>query len=135
MTALIQIDEFQPVVVSPARETSNNQLDFLEFLLSLIENGYLVAGDILVLDNASVHAGLDSLEMLSDLLCAANVKLVFLPTYSPELNPIELVFMWVKRFLRENRTKAPLWFDVAAAFALVDFELVQMFYKRCLYSF
>lgn len=135
VTAFTQLDINNPVVISAATEGANNQLDFIKFLLELIEKGHLVSGDSLVLDNASVHAGLETIEMLHDLITAANVKLVFLPTYSPELNPIELVFMWVKRHLRENRSNAPLWFDIAAAFVLVDLALIKSFYKRCFFLF
>ena len=43
------------------------------------------------MDNATVHKGLESMRFLSPLLRAAGVKLLFLPKYSPELNPCEEV--------------------------------------------
>lgn len=108
VTAFTQLDESCPVIISSGRKDSNNQLDFIAFLLQLIEGGHLVTGDTLVIDNVSVHTGLETIDILYDLLKSANVKLVFLPTYSPELNLIELVFMWVKRNIRENRSSPPL---------------------------
>ncbi len=92
-----------------------------------------MAGDILILDNAPVHGGLDSINLIIDLLSIANIKLVFLLKYSPELNPIELVFMYVKRVLREYRNSdIPLWLNIAAAFSLIDFKMVKKYYVYCL---
>jgi len=53
--------------------------------LSIVE-GFLIRGDIVVVDNASIHFGGDSLELLSTILLQLNIQPVFLPTYSPELN-------------------------------------------------
>ena len=72
-------------------------------------------------------------EILDDLLTASNVKLVYLPAYSPELNPCELIFAQVKRNLREHRMSAiPLWFDISVSFATVTLENVIQYYKKCL---
>ena len=46
----------------------------------------------LVMDNASIHKG----PAVTAALAALNVEPVFLPPYSPELNPCELVFSMVK---------------------------------------
>ena len=59
--------------------------------------------DIIVLDNAAPHLKVGSEEY--NALCEAlwrrwRVTLVRLPTYSPELNPIELVWNMLKRKLR-----------------------------------
>jgi transposase len=43
---------------------------------------------VLVMDNASFHHG----EAVKELCLRAGVKLVFLPPYSPNLNPIEEFF-------------------------------------------
>jgi len=65
--------------------------------------------DYLLCDNAAY----DTYDILEYILDHANVKLIFLPAYSPEFNPIELVFMKVKRYLREYRCSSiPLWIDI-----------------------
>lgn len=51
---------------------------------------------VIVLDNASFHKSKE----LKDLFEQYNVKLEFLPPYSPELNPIEKLWGLVKRTLR-----------------------------------
>ena len=52
---------------------------------------------VIVMDNASFHSK-------KRLHCAAEnagCKLIFLSPYSPELNPIENFWAWLKRFLRK----------------------------------
>jgi transposase len=65
---------------------------------------------ILVMDNCSTHKTL----ALKDACEAAGIKLVFLPPYSPDLNPIELSFSSLKAWLRRN-------YQLAVAFG-DDFE-------------
>jgi transposase len=64
-------------------------------------------GDIIVLDNLSSHKNED----VKAAVKAAGAELLFLPPYSPDLNPIELVFSKLKTLLRRaaERTIDPLW--------------------------
>lgn len=81
----------RPAIVPVMRTNSNSQWDFLMFVLMVVQKGELRRGDFLVCDNASIHGGQDSIELLDKLCTAAGVKIVFLPSYSPELNPCEMV--------------------------------------------
>ena len=54
-------------------------------------------GTVIVMDNASFH----SKKRLFSAAQNAGYKLIFLPPYSPELNPIEKFWAWLKRFLRK----------------------------------
>ena len=65
------------------RENTNNQYDFLEFIIQALESGYLSSGNVLVFDNASVDGAEDTMLLLHDLLESAGVRIVRLPTYSP----------------------------------------------------
>jgi len=56
----------------------------------------LQPGQIVVLDNLSVHKSARAKALIQ----AAGCYLVFLPTYSPDLNPIELAFAKSKQALR-----------------------------------
>jgi transposase len=56
----------------------------------------LRAGDIVVLDNLSSHRS----PAVRAAVLAVGAKLVFLPPYSPDLNPIEQVFAKVKHWMR-----------------------------------
>ena len=57
----------------------------------------LKRGDIVVMDNLPVHkvAGVE------EAIEAAGATLLYLPTYSPDLNPIELAFSKLKAHLRK----------------------------------
>jgi transposase len=66
-------------------------------------------GQIVVLDNLSVHKSARA----NALIQAAGCALVFLPTYSPDLNPIEAAFAKTKQALR--RIGARSWESVVAA--------------------
>jgi transposase len=54
-------------------------------------------GDIVIIDNLGSHRG----NALRLLIRAAGAKLLFLPKYSPDLNPIEKVFAKLKHLLRK----------------------------------
>jgi len=132
MTILTALDPQLPVVFD-FREESNSQWDFVNFVVFCLTSGYLTAGDYLVIDNAPVHGGEDSFDFLLSAMNAHGVKLVFLPKYSPELNPAELVFNIVKNHLRYHRnSQVPLWVDVIVALAKVDVAKMIHFYDKCL---
>ena len=53
---------------------------------------------IAVMDNLSVH----HVQEITDLLQQAGILLLFLPPYSPDLNPMEEAFSYVKYYLRTH---------------------------------
>jgi len=126
-------DPLHPVVVPDVRTGSNSAIDFLHAVFDLIHTtGTLSAGDVLILDNASVHTSIEIRAALSALLSAARVRLLFLPAYSPEYNPCELVFRSVKSHLRRKRGDKPFLHELLLAFSLVSFDNVVGFYSECL---
>lgn len=56
----------------------------------------LKPGDIVIMDNLGSHKG----NVVRRLIRSAGAKLIFLPKYSPDLNPIEQVFAKLKHLLR-----------------------------------
>jgi len=58
----------------------------------------LSPGQTLILDNASFHKS----QKTKDLIEKAGCFLLFLPPYSPDLNPIEKFWAWLKGHIREN---------------------------------
>ena len=78
------------------RESGVNSVVFAEFLkvVRARNSGVLV----LVLDNASFHKSVYVLSVASQL----GVILLFLPPYSPDLNPIELVWKDLKRWVNTH---------------------------------
>jgi hypothetical protein len=59
---------------------------------------YLKSGSVIVLDNASIHRD----PSLVYLVEAAGFELLYLPPYSPDLNPIEQTFNVLKAWIRRN---------------------------------
>jgi len=114
------------------RLASNTQWDFLSFIIDMVEQKRLVQGDFLVLDNATVHCGAESWNALKHVLNLAGVSIIYLPKYSPEFNPCELVFAAMKNWLRWHRTLAnPLWVEILDALARVTYDELLAFYWKC----
>ena len=57
----------------------------------------LIPGQVVVLDNLSVHKD----ARVAPLLAAAGCRLCYLPAYSPDFNPIELAFSKIKTAMRQ----------------------------------
>lgn len=62
----------------------------------------LCAGGVVVMDNLSSHKG----GRVRELIEARGCELLFLPPYSPDLNPIEEAFSKVKSILRKARARS-----------------------------
>lgn len=55
-------------------------------------------GTVIVMDNAAFHRKRELEKLTEDAECS----ILFLPPYSPDLNPIEKFWSWLKRKLRET---------------------------------
>lgn len=62
----------------------------------------LQAGQVVAMDNLNAHKG----ERVRELIEAAECKLLYLPTYSPDLSPIEQAFAKIKGILRRAEARA-----------------------------
>jgi transposase len=62
----------------------------------------LRAGDIVIMDNLGSHKG----QAIRRAIRAVGAKLLFLPKYSPDLNPIEQVFAKLKHLLRKAAARS-----------------------------
>src|SRR5213595_3049012 len=67
----------------------------------------LQPGDVVVMDNLAAH----KMAGIEEAIAAAGANLLYLPPYSPDLNPIEQFFAKLKALLRKAaaRTKEALW--------------------------
>jgi transposase len=62
----------------------------------------LCPGDIVIMDNLGSHKG----KAVRAAIRAAGAKLFLLPKYSPDLNPIEMLFAKIKHWLRQARARS-----------------------------
>ena len=91
----------------------------------------LLPGTTLVLDNASIHKG----GKIESIVKKAGCKLLYLSPYSPDFNPIELFWAWLKRQLRQEgpRDDAARAKAVNKAFAQVPETLAVNCFRHCNY--
>jgi len=115
-------------------ESKVDQYFIYQFVLHAIEQGYLIPGDYLIMDNASFHGAKDTFADLVELLTLRNVYLIFLPTYSPELNPVELIFGWVKSFCKRHSVSYNIKQEIMLALSMLEIEAVCGFYYKCIYE-
>ena len=90
-------------------------------------------GDIVVMDNLSPHKSDPTLALITN----AGAQVLFLPAYSPDLNPIEKMWSKVKSLLRgaEARTPAGLIAAIGQALAKVTSQDALGWFVSCGYSF
>ena len=93
----------------------------------------LTPGDVLIMDNLSAHKDGQALRMLKE----AGVTVRFLPAYSPDYNPIELMWSKVKSILRkiEARTNEGLLLAIGTALSEVTAKDATHWLAHCGYGF
>ena len=74
----------------------------------------LRAGDVVVMDNLSSHKVAGVRERIEH----AGAELLYLPPYSPDLNPIEKAWSKLKQYLRATKARTPEQLQQAIAAAL-----------------
>jgi hypothetical protein len=111
--SIIAVISANPTKVKPVAYTigqkNGDANSFLFFIELLISSRYLQHNEILIMDNAAIHTG-GAAGIVESLLWnfildgrPLRVLVVYLPTRSPELNPIELVFHILARRSRDWR--------------------------------
>jgi len=92
----------------------------------------LFAGDIVLLDNSSVHKAKGVL----DLLIERGVIVLFLPPYSSDYNPIEMLWSKMKSFLRKEkaRTYETLIDAIRLALENIPLDDISAWFKHSGYS-
>jgi transposase len=91
----------------------------------------LNAGDVVILDNLSAHKRAE----VRDLIESAGCALVFLPAYSPDLNPIENAYSKLKALLRKAKKRTVAELQAFLFEALDSFEPQECanFFAHCGY--
>ena len=90
-------------------------------------------GDVVIMDNLGAHKSPETLALIAQ----AGAHVLFLPPYSPDLNPIEKMWSKVKEALRssEARTQEALLTAIAAALDHVTARDAANWFVSCGYSF
>ena len=88
-------------------------------------------GQVVVMDNLSAHKG----ERIRELIEERGCELIYLPSYSPDFNPIEEAFSKIKGLVRkaEVRTKEALLEAIGWALSAVTTDDARGFFEHCGY--
>ena len=97
ISAIRSSGPFASVIVNGATDSDVFRTYVQEALAPQLE-----AGDVVILDNLQPHKAAGVKEMIE----AAGAKLLYLPPYSPDLNPIENMWSKVKRKLRSSAARS-----------------------------
>jgi len=88
------------IIYSHIKVGGYNGEEFLEYLdgLTAQMNPYPGPRSVLVIDNCRIHHVLG----VEELCAARGIKLIYLPPYSPDYNPIEECFSFIKAYIRRH---------------------------------
>jgi transposase len=106
--------------------------DVFEAFVEQVLVRQLRAGDVVIADNLSSHKR----ARVRQLIEAAGATLLFLPPYSPDLNPIEMIFSKIKQKLRSLacRTADALWKAMQGVLDTVTKCDAENCFRHCGYS-
>ena len=92
----------------------------------------LKAGDIVVMDNLRVHKNAEAVAAIE----RAGARVLFLPSYSPDFNPIEQVWSKLKGLVRAAgaRTRAALDEAIGQALKAITAANARAWFAHCGYS-
>lgn len=88
--------------------------DVFEAFLEQVLCPQLHADDVVVMDNLSVH----KVDRVRELIEGAGARLLYLPPYSPDLNPVEKAWSKFKQSLRTAKARTEEALDLAVTEAL-----------------
>jgi transposase len=93
----------------------------------------LKPGDVVIMDNLAAHKG----AKIEAAIRARGAWILFLPPYSPDLNPIEMAFAKLKAHLRARdiRTIDALWQGIGDICALFSTHECQNYFHAAGYGF
>jgi transposase len=117
---------------APAVFDSSTDTDVFEAYVEQVLLPVLRPGDVVVMDNLQTH----KIKRVGELIASAQATLVFLPAYSPDLNPIENMWSKIKTLVRkaEARTFDAIVTAVGNALAKVTLDDCKGYFKHCGYA-
>lgn len=130
-TTLIAALDQRGVRCSMVLDGAVNRLAFEAFVETVLVPS-LRPGDVVILDNLSSHKG----PHVARLIRAAQADVVYLPPYSPDLNPIENAFSKIKQALRsaEQRSMPDLWSAIQPILDRITADDAAAYFRHCGYA-
>jgi transposase len=130
VTTMIGAMSAQGIIAMATIEAATDGTVFKAFVDQVLAPA-LRPGDIVVWDNLGAH----KLESVRQRLSDIGVRVVFLPPYSPDMNPIEMFWAWLKATIRRQRprTTSALNRCIAAAMDTLPPEFCRNWFRECGY--
>ena len=119
---------------------------FMDFIKTMVYDGFLLPREVLVMDNAAVHHGKESKNLENFLWNVVidgiqlQVLVLYLPTRAPELNPIELVFHILVRRIKSFHYRNLVSINngvedrICSVLEGLDREVLMKCYEHCGYT-
>jgi len=94
-----------------------------QFLLPTLHKG-----DIVIMDNLSAH----KVDGIAEAIESVEARVQYLPSYSPDLNPIEMLFAKLKALLRKAKTRSidALWQCIGELLDTISVEECLNYFKH-----
>ena len=110
---------------------SVNGEKFLEYIKNILVPT-LQKGDIVIMDNLSCH----KVKGVKEAIEKAEAKVIYLPAYSPDFNPIEMMWSKIKSLLRKWKARSIDLLDKAIkeAFELITVNDISGWFSKAGYS-
>ena len=91
----------------------------------------LNSGDVVVMDNLNIH----KMEGISELIASAGARVEYLPPYSPDFNPIEMLWSTIKSIVRLFPTRAMEALEqlIELAVMLIGTTAFKNWFTKCCY--
>ena len=130
-TTLLSSMTLEGMGTSLAVEGATNR-EVFETYVEQILAPTLRSGQVVVMDNLTAHKG----DRVKELIEERGCKLIYLPPYSPDFNPIEEAFAKIKALVRkaEARTREALVEAIGRGISMVTAEDAQGFFDHCGYT-
>ena len=117
---------------APAVFNTSTDAEVFEVYVEQVLLPTLKPGDVVVMDNLGAH----KVKAVIDLITAAEIRVLFLPPYSPDFNPIENMWSKIKALVRaaEARTFEAIVEAVGDALSTVTLEDCRGYFQNCGYA-
>src|SRR3954467_11431371 len=93
-------------------------------------NSFPGRNSVLVMDNAKIHHDEELINLIESIGC----RVLFLPPYSPDYNPIEIAFSTLKTWFKQNRDFMEICLDpeyaIMAACSQITTDLAKSYFKK-----
>ncbi len=130
-TTLLSSVRLDGTIVKKVFQGALNGEIFLDYIKNILVPT-LHKGDIVVMDNLSCH----KVKGVKEAIEQAGASVLYLPPYSPDFKPIEMMWSKIKSLLRKWKARTSNMLDIfiRKAFSSVTTKNIQNWFSECGYA-